>query len=305
MLYLLLATCCSSAIALLFKHSENSGMNRYAVTTVNYVTAVLLSTAMLVGGRFRLPSEFSPGRAFDQLGDALAGGPAPISPDGSLLWAGLAGLGAGLFFFLAFVYYQLAVRDHGVGLAGSFAKLGILVPMSLSLVLWQELPTALQWFGIALAVGSIVIVNWPTGRGLGDALRPALLLLFLFGGIAEFSNKVFQQYGRQDDKAVFLLATFAVACLCSLVVTVRRRRPVARRDIVMGILVGVPNLFSSFFLILALDTVPAAVAFPAFGAGTIVIINAVGVTFFRERLSTREWLAVGLTATALILINLK
>ena len=79
---------------------------------------------------------------------------------------------------------------------------------------------------------------------------------------------------------------------------------VTRRDLITGLAVGIPNLFSSFFLILALETIPAAVAFPIFGAGTIVIINVVGMAFFRERLTRVELAAVGLTIAAIVLINL-
>jgi drug/metabolite transporter (DMT)-like permease len=217
----------------------------------------------------------------------------------------IVGLIAGAFFFLAFIYYQVSVREHGVGLAGTFTKLGILVPMSLSLLIWQELPTSVQWSGVGLAVFSILIVNWPVQKGSRESLKPALLLLFLFGGIAEFSNKVYQKYGLQDDKALFLLVNFALALTFAAGATWRKRLPVSRRDLVMGVAVGVPNLFSSFFLIKALDTLPAAVAFPIYGAGTILIISVVGIAFFGERLNRREQAAVILTIIALVLINIK
>ena len=288
MLYLLLAIACSACIALIFKHSEMVGMNRYAVTSANYVTACLVSGSLMAVKGLPLPDEFA---LVASLG---------LSPAAGLVWAVLAGMGAGAVFFLGFIYYQIAVHRHGVGLAGAFAKLGILVPMSLSLMLWREYPTAVQWGGIGLAVFSIVLVNPPAKR----SLRTALLLLFLFCGAAEFSNKVFQKYGFQEHKSLFLLVTFAVAFLCSLVATVKAHRPVTQRDLLTGIAVGVPNLFSSFFLILALEHIKATVAFPAFGAGTIVIINVVGILFFKERLTRPEQLAVALTITALILINL-
>ncbi len=304
MLFLLLAIICSASIALLFKHSETSGMNRYAVTTTNYVTASLVAAGLVIAEWPGLPDGYSFSTALGQIGEALSRG-TTLPPGGSVTWGGLVGLAAGSFFFLAFLYYQISVKEHGVGLAGAFTKLGILVPMSLSLVLWKEMPALIQWVGIVLAISSIIIVNWPSGKSVGSALRPALLLLFLFGGIAEFSNKVFQKYGLQDDKAVFLLFIFTVAFVASLTATLRSKKPVQRRDLVMGVAVGVPNLFSSFFLIRALDTMSAAAVFPAYGAGTIVIINLVGVTFFKERLSRREWAAVLLTIVALVLINLQ
>ena len=108
----------------------------------------------------------------------------------------------------------------------------------------------------------------------------------------------------QDHKSVFLLVTFSVAFLLSLMVTIKMRRAVTRRDLLTGVLVGIPNLFSSFFLILALERITATVAFPVYGAGTIVVINLVGLLFFKEKLDRTELTALASTVAALILINL-
>jgi multidrug transporter EmrE-like cation transporter len=304
MLYLLLAILCSSSIALIFKYSETTGLNRYAVTSANYLTACTVSVILILASGITVPSDLNAVSSLERIGGAIVGKTVSLSPADSFLWAIVAGAGAGLFFFLAFIYYQVSVRDYGVGLAGSFAKLGILVPMSLSLVFWREYPSSWQWAGIGMAVLSIVLVNWPGEKSMRRSLHVALLLLFVFAGIAEFSNKVYQKHGLQDYKSVFLLVTFFVAFVFSVAATLGKNRRVTARDLLIGIAVGVPNLFSSFFLIRALDSVPAAVAFPAFGAGTIVIINVVGLVFFRERLSRYEKFAVGLTVIALILINL-
>ena len=103
--------------------------------------------------------------------------------------------------------------------------------MSLSLLVWREFPNSIQWVGMSLAVSAIAIVNWPGSRRLADALKPALLLLFLFGGLAEFSNKFYQKYALTDFKVYFLLTTFAVAFVWSLIATLRRLQPVSRRDV--------------------------------------------------------------------------
>ena len=301
---MLLAILCSASIALIFKHSESSGMNRYAVTTFNYATAVIISAAIIIGRGFDNLRLSMDDAVRAELLAALSEGRTVTTSEAGLLWAVIVGSCAGIVFFLAFIYYQISVRRYGAGMSGAFAKLGILVPMSLSLVLWREYPTTIQWLGMALAVGSIVLANRP-GRGrIIPSIRVALLLLFLFGGLAEFSNKVFQNHGLQEQKAFFLLSVFAVALILSATTVLVRRQAVQRRDILTGVAVGIPNLFSSYFLILALDSFPATVAFPIFGAGTVLVINAVGISLFGERLSTNEKAAIVLTIAALILINL-
>lgn len=303
MLYLALAILCSSSIALIFKHSEGRNLNRYAVTTANYIIAVVISILLRGMQTSAGLGEIQISGIWDVLYQTIMQSQA-LDREFGEIWAVAAGLFAGVVFFLGFVYYQVSVRRYGISLAGTFIKLGILVPMALSLLFWREYPTAVQWAGMALAVVSILLVNNPASASTGRSFRPALLLLFLFGGLAEFSNKIFQKYGYQEDKSLFLLTTFAVAGVCSAIATVVLNRKITWRDLFVGAAVGVPNLFASYFLILALDSIPAAVAFPIFGAGSIVCINLAGVLIFRERLSKSELAAISMTLIAMVLINL-
>lgn len=276
MISLFLATICSASIALVFKFSEGQRLNRYVVTSTNYFAAILVSVVM-----------------------ALA------ENTGFTTWkAGLAvGIPAGICFFLAFVYYQISVRDSGAGLAGMFGKLGILMPMLMSLILWREFPTLVQTGGILLAICAILVVSLGKNVKQGT-FHGALLLLFLFGGMAEFSNKLFQKYGSSAEKSYFLLIVFSVAFLVSMTMTVRNGKTPTRKDIVTGICVGIPNMFSSFFLIRALDFLPTAVVFPVYSAGSMALILILSRLIYGEKLDGRSYGAIAMTMLALVLINL-
>ncbi len=301
MLALILATCCSATIALVVKHSEARDRNRYAVTSANYFAACAVSGFLV----FRTGSPFHQGFSLAAALSAMSSNFGQDLEQGAgLAWAMTAGLGAGLFFFLALITYQVGSRRHGMSLPGAFMKLGALVPMTLSLLLWREWPGAWQWGAIGLAIFAILLVIRPEPGALKNGMGPLLLLICLFGGIAQFSNKVFQKYGVQENRALFLLFTFATALLCSLLASLRTRRPVVFQDLLFGFAIGVPNLFASYFLIMALATLPAAVAYPAFAAGAILLISLVDVLFFKARLRPREWIAVALIAVALFMVNL-
>jgi multidrug transporter EmrE-like cation transporter len=148
------------------------------------------------------------------------------------------------------------------------------------------------------------MVNMTFGNQKKFKLRPALILLFFFGGIAEFSNKIYQQYGVGDYKDLFLLCVFFVAFLISLSYTIHQRSKATKRDILTGFAVGIPNLFSSYFLILSLATVKTSVAFPLYSAGSILLITIGGRVIFGEAISAKNKLAIALTVIALILVNL-
>ena len=303
MLYLFLAIICSSTIAFIFKFAENLKMNQYIITSSNYFIASTISLFMitnndLLKGLVQEQSFLSEWKILLSQNEYM------LSPYNSVIWGISVGGISGLFFFYSFLYYQKSVKENGVGLSGTFSKLGILIPMVFSIIIWREFPTSIQWFGIILSLISIVMVNLSFESIKKFDFNKTILLLFIFGGIAEFSNKIYQKYAISDYKDVFLFAVFLVAFLISFFYTKKDQTKWKVRDVLTGFAVGVPNLFSSYFLILSLDTLSASVAFPIFSAGSIVLINIGGFFIFKEKISAKNKLAIGLIVIALVLINM-
>ena len=303
MLYLFLATLCSATIALIFKYTENSNTNRYLITSSNYFIAFATSLFMILYSN--LFSGIEKTDSFiNEFKYLLSQDSYILSPYSSIIWGVIVGSVAGFFFFSSFIYYQKSVKENGVGLSGTFAKLGILIPMIFSIIFWREFPTALQWIGITISLVSIVIVNLSSEALERFDIKPTIILLFILGGMAEFSNKIYQNYALNDYKAVFLFCIFFVAFLISIVFTLKDKAKFNVKDILTGFAVGIPNLFSSYFLILSLDTVKTSVAYPLFSAGSILFINLGGYFIFKEKIATKNKIAIGLIVIALILINI-
>ncbi len=300
MLWLFLAIASSSAIALVFKVSESRNANRFVVTAVNYIVATTVALGLWLTATDAPGSpSWQPG--WQELVSVWSGSQPTWSS--SVIWAMLTGGGAGVLFFLGFIYYQVSVRKNGVGLAGAFAKLGIFVPVLLSFAVWQEAPTLGQWIGIGMGLLAVLLIAWPTPDARRRRFIPVLILLSLFGGLSEFSNKVFESQAVVDAAPIFLAVTFTVAGLLAIVTAISRAARWQRSDILLGVAVGIPNLFSSYFLIQALERLPATVSFAAFGAGTILLVNLAGVLIWRERLHRREWAAVIASAAAVVVVN--
>ena len=74
--------------------------------------------------------------------------------------------------------------------------------------------------------------------------------------------------------------------------------------IFFGIMIGVPNYFSARFLLHALSTVPAVIAYPVYSVATIVSITLAGVLLFKEQVSSKKKFALLLVVVALVLLNL-
>ncbi|MBU3193065.1 DMT family transporter [Clostridium algidicarnis] len=304
--YLFLAIVCSSSIALIFKYSEGSKMNRYAVTSVNYFTALFISLLMIIAK----PStkihitDISIKGFILECSKVLSQNHVYFSPESSFIWALVVGIIGGAFFFLSFIYYQKSVRENGASLSGTFGKLGILVPMIFSILFWKEIPKPFQWVGIFIALFSIVFANISYDENNNKSINLTLILLFLFGGMAEFQNKLFQKYALLEYKDVFLFVTFTMAFLLSLHFVLKSKEKILKRDLLTGFLVGIPNLFSSYFLIMALNSVNTSIALPVYSAGSIIFISLGEVLLYKEKLSNKNKIAVGLVVFALVLINI-
>ncbi len=302
MFYLFLATLCSATIALIFKHTETSNSNRYLITSSNYFIAFSISLFIVLYNNL-LSGVVKADSFINEFKYLLSQDTYILSPYSSIVWGVLVGSIAGFFFFSSFIYYQKSVKDNGVGISGTFAKLGILIPMLFSIIIWKEFPETLQWIGIVLSLVSIVIVNLSSESLEKFDVKPTLILLFVLGGMAEFSNKIYQNYALNEYKAVFLFCIFFVAFTISTLYTFKNKARFNTKDILTGFAVGIPNLFSSYFLILSLDTVKASVAYPVFTAGSILLINLGGFVIFKEKISAKNKFAIALIVLALIFIN--
>lgn len=302
MQYLILAILCSSSIAMIFKISEGNNLNRYVVTSSNYFIAFTISLIIAISkGLFRSYKGIFLVMGNEMKGVFLNG--QTFTSNAMFAWAMISGLIAGVFFFLSFLYYQKSVKSSGAALSGTFSKLGILVPMVFSIFLWGEIPTVLQGIGIILSLGSIVAINL-SKESIGTSnLRGSLVLLFFFGGIAEFSNKIFQQYGDSYYKDLFLFFVFLSAFIISFIFILIKNRRVSIKDIFTGFLVGIPNMFSSFFLILSLNYLNTSTAFTIYSTGSMLCINACSCLFFNERLSRRELFCTVVIFLSIILMS--
>jgi len=302
LLYLILATVCSAMIALIFKYTENSDSDRYVITSSNYFIAFVASLFMIFSKS--LFTNINMDTSFLSEMNLALNSDYILSPYSSVVWGVLVGFIAGAICFLSFIYYQRSVKENGVSITGTVGKLGILIPMIFSIIFWKEYPSYLQWVGITLSIVSILIVNLSMKSIRTFDVKLILILLFVFGGLTEFSSKIYQKYALNEYKDVYLFVRFFVAFLISFAYMFKMKSKVTKKDIYIGFIVGIPNLLTSYFIILALDTLKTSVVFPLFSAGSIVLINIGGVLIFREKIPRKNKVATAMIIFALVLINI-
>lgn len=277
MFYLLLAIICSSLISIVMRLGTSLVKYKLSMLAANYAACFVLAATLTGSGSF-LP-------AVPELPRTLA-------------------LGAfnGLVYLSAFVLMQRSVRTSGVVLSTTFSKLGLLVPIVVSVLLFGELPTALQALGFVLSLVAIVLINPKNSEEKGKGL--SLIILLLVCGSADAMNKVYNELGSAALSSQFLLYTFLSALILCLLLVLRGHEKPGKSEILFGIILGIPNYFSARFALMALGTLPAVIVYPTMSVATILLVSLTGVLAFREKLSGRQWLAMGFILVSVALLNI-
>lgn len=281
MFYLSLSIVCSMLVSVLMRVSEKHIRSNVGMLAMNYVMCALMALFYTRGIRL-FPTDVS-----------------------GITTAIFLGVINGVLYLGAFLLLQWNIRISGVVLPSTFMKIGVIVPIILSITVFGDKPDRLQIAGIVISVGAILLIQLEKGdvkakNGVG------LVLVMLCGGFANAMSKVFECYGNAELNNHFLLYTFICAMiLCALVCVIKKQR-LNLADIIFGMLIGVPNYLSSRFLLLALSNgLSPLIVYPCSSVGSIVLITLAGVVFFRERLSKKQIVALALILIALVLLNLK
>ncbi len=277
MINLILAIMCSSLISVIMRISSDKVSGKLSMLTANY--AVCSLCGVLYAGFDIFPKE-------TQLTKTLAFG--TIN---------------GILYLVSFILLQINTEKHGIVLSSIFMKLGLLVPIVLSVLFFNEMPSKLQTIGFIIAIISIILINLKKGENK-KSFGMSLILLLLFGGSADAMSKVYEHLGAENLTNQFLFYTFMTAfiiCSASVVIKKEKTQP---KDILFGAIIGIPNFFSSKFLISALTTMPAVITYPTFSVATILTVTLVGILAFKEKLKKSQWIALFLIIIALILLNI-
>ena len=278
MLYLFLAILSSALISVIMRLSTHRVKGNIAMLLISYVTCLTVAGCFTGWGN--------------------------LFPRGAGLAPAL-GMGAvhGALYLTSFMLLQYSVKKNGVVLSATFMKLGLLVPMAVSVFLFGEHPGLWQWVGFAIALGAILLIN--LGDGAGESgFRPGLLLLLLLGGFGDVMAKIFEELGDPALAPQFLFYTFGTALLlCALIMAAKGQRP-GLPEVFFGVIIGIPNYFCSKFLLKALERVEGVIVYPTFSVGTLLVVTLVGGLLFREKLTRRQWAAMVAILAALVLLNL-
>lgn len=278
MIYLILATLSSSAVSIIMRISEKYSRNSLSLLAVNYLTCGILG-AFYTGSANLFPAQ-------DGLVQTL-----------------LLGVLGGVLFLASFALLQVNISKNGVLLPTMFMKLGIIIPTLLSIFVFGEQPRIVQLLGIALSAVAIVIMN--SGGTTSVKSGVGLLLLLIVTGFSNAMSKIFEEIGHAAFSDHFLFYIFTTAFLLCVGVCLIRGQRFTAAELLWGVCIGLPNYYSTRFMLLALRQIPATIAYPSYSVASIVLVALTGMVCFKEKIGKRRLAALGVILIALAMLNIK
>jgi drug/metabolite transporter (DMT)-like permease len=289
MIYLIGSIVLTSYIILAFKMLERLKLGVFQSIVFNYITCTI--TGSIINGSFALNTENTGSNWFP--------------------WACLMGT----IFIILYNLVGITTQRIGAAVAAVSYKISLIIPVIFSIYLYNEKLQTLQWIGILLALAAVVLTCLPNKQAeRKNALNPVLLfalpaILFFGSGLQDTLIKYIEQaYLNDYNKDAFLSCAFAAAALLGSVALfvrlIRRQQIFNWRNVIAGILIGIPNYFSIWCLVkfLQVSNMPSSVAIPVNNMGIVLFSALVAWLIFKENLSRINWLGIVLSLTAISLM---
>lgn len=287
MIPLLLSILSSSLIYVVFKLLGKFKVDSLQAIVVNYMTACLIG----VYGHFEITG---------------------LDTIFSESWF-LGSVILGCLFIIVFNLMIVTAQRNGMSVVSVASKMSVALSIIFVIFYYNEEPGILKISGIILALIAVYLVSAKTKRGIdlkkSDMLFP--FLVFIGSGIIESGIKFMETtYVAGNEVALFSATTFGTAACIGLVVIAIRYfingKFFRGKDIIGGILLGIPNYFSIYYFILALRS-------EGMNSSTVFILNNIlivlfstflGILFFREKLLRKNWMGIALAIVSIILVAL-
>ncbi len=285
MIYLLLSILASTLIFVIFKLFAKYDINIFHAIITNYVVAC---TCGLI--------------AYN--------GEASISDIPSFSWFYYT-IALGALFILIFYLMAKTTQISGLSVVSVATKMSVVIPVIFGIFYYQESIGIYKGAGILLALVAVYLASIKSKAGL--AIKPTNfilpLLVFLGSGVIDTSLKFLEEeFVNKVDIPLFSATIFAAAFLigCGFILfqKFQGRFTFNYKNIIAGVILGVPNYFSIYFLVKALrsDLLDSSSMFTVNNVGIVMISTCIGVLLFKERLLIKNWIGIALAIFSIILV---
>ncbi len=214
-------------------------------------------------------------------------------------------------FIIFFNVNALTIQKVGMIITSIFQKLSLIFPVIVGVLLFGENLSLANKIAIPLTLIAIVLSNLPNKSFQKiEAIRKYwyLPILVLAGsGFIEVSLFYAQETNKIGEHGMqFTTCLFGLAGIWGLIfIFITRSFDFTIKEIIAGILIGLPNFFTIYLIILGLDQGwNGALLFPINNIGTIIGTTIIAFVAFKEKLSFANTIGLVLALISVVLFSI-
>lgn len=283
MIALALSIFCSTIIFVLFKLYKKFGIDTFQAIVFNYFTAFIIGVALY-------HNEWNPNALQEQTWMFFS--------------AGTSILFIGLFLLMAF-----SSQSNGVASTSIAVKMSMAISLIIMIISYGEEVSALKTAAILLAILGVFLVSYSGKNKTKMASGWMLLVLFIGSGTLDFTLNLVQKHILQSLTAsLFSAISLGLAGIIGSVVLIFRiiqnKTQLRAKNLVAGIILGVPNFFSIYLLLLSYKTTgwTDSTVLAITNVSVVLFSAVVGFLIFSEEANKRK--IIGLIAAISAIVSL-
>ncbi len=291
MLYILLTIIISVLLLLVFKAFQKYGVNSLVAIVVNYITAA-------VTGILFLNSDNS------------------INSIIQLDWIFIC-LPLGVLFISIFYLIALTAQKISISAASVANKMSVIMPVLYSLIFLGQQLSVVKVTGIVLAMVAVYLsTRSPKKDNVNTTLIWLPVLVFVGSGLIDIAiNAANAFYIKNNiESALFSICTFLSAFVVGILIllysviikgSLTLKEVLAPKNIIGGLVLGIPNYFSIFFIFKSLEVnvLQSAQLFPVLNLSNVALSAFLGWLVFKEKLSPLNLAGIALAIISILLIS--
>jgi len=284
MIFLCLSILCSSLINWVFRRFKQAQINTLHAIVINYLTCSIVGQSL--GGTFIFSNS---------------------QQEQPYFWFSLllGFLFVGIFFSMAKTTELFGVASNAVS-----SKMAFIFPALFYFFWLDEQISGLKWLGMGLAILAVFIINRrqkQTSTQKGPLYFP--VLVFLGSGIIDSCMKWIDiTYLKGASPLMPTTTIFTGAFLVGMtLLIIRKDFRIQKKDWIAGILLGIPNYFSIYFLLLAIQELASqstGAIFAVNNVGVILFSTLGSILLFKDKLTKMQLVGLSLSILSILIITL-
>jgi drug/metabolite transporter (DMT)-like permease len=217
---------------------------------------------------------------------------------------------SGILFISLFVILGLSSQRNGVAITSVATKMSMATGILGMIFLYNESVGILKVVGILSAIIGVVAVSWVKSKNeKGQGALWMLLLLFFGSGLLD----VVLNYAQKNSLGTLTPALFsafglAIAGIFGLLILIVQlilgKSKIELKNILAGVVLGVPNYFSIYLLISSYQSTgwTDSTVLSVINVSVVLISTLIGLIFFQEKINRLKLIGLIFSLSAITLL---